>query len=65
VKLGHVTLDGTKVRAIAFQHNTMSYGWMEKKTRELEEQVACLMQKAEAVDAAEDAKYGFVSSSCV
>jgi len=38
---------------------------MEKKTRELEEQVACLMQKAEAVDAAEDAKYGFVSSSCV
>ena len=58
VKLGHVALDGTKVRANASKHKAMSYGRMEKKARELEEEVARLLSEAEAVDAQEDAVYG-------
>jgi transposase len=58
VKLGHVALDGTKVRANASKHKAMSYGRMEKKARELEEEVARLLEEAEAVDAEEDALYG-------
>jgi len=58
VKLGHVALDGTKVRANASKHKAMSYGRMEKAARELEEEVARLLAEAEEVDAEEDAKYG-------
>jgi transposase len=58
VKLGHVALDGTKMRANASKHKAMSYGRMEEKIAELEAQVQELLSKAEAVDAAEDAEYG-------
>jgi transposase len=58
VKLGHVALDGTKVRANASKHKAMSYGRMEKKAQDLEEEVAKLLAEAEAVDAQEDTLYG-------
>jgi transposase len=58
VKLGHVSLDGTKVRANASKHKAMSYGRMEKKAKELEAEVKRLLAEAQAVDDAEDAKYG-------
>jgi len=58
VRLGHVALDGTKVRANASKHKAMSYGRMEEKVRELEAQVADLLAEAEAADQAEDAEHG-------
>lgn len=58
VKLGHVSLDGTKIRANASKHKAMSYGRMEKKVEELESEVARLMKRAESADAEEDALYG-------
>lgn len=58
VKLGHIALDGTKVKANASRHKAMSYGHMEKKIAELEVQVADLLNQAEYVDENEDAKYG-------
>ncbi len=58
VKLGHVALDGTKVKANASKHKAMSYGRMEKKAEELEAEVKRLLEEAEAIDAAEDALYG-------
>ena len=58
VKLGHVSLDGTKVRANASKHKAMSYGRMEKKSQELEAEVEALLAEAQAVDDAEDAKSG-------
>jgi transposase len=58
VRLGHVALDGTKVRANASKHKAMSYGRMEEKVRELEAQVADLLAAAEAMDQAEDAEHG-------
>ena len=35
VKLGHVALDGTKMKANASKHKAMSYGRMEKRRRSL------------------------------
>jgi len=58
VKLGHVSIDGTKVRANASKHKAMSYGRMVKKEKELEEEVAALLSKAQSVDDDEDTKYG-------
>jgi len=58
VKLGHVSLDGTKVKANASRHKAMSYGRMEKKAEELEAEVRRLLQEAQAADDAEDALYG-------
>jgi transposase len=57
-KLGHIALDGTKVRANASKHKAMSYGRMKKKRAEIEAEVKELLARAEAVDAEEDAKYG-------
>ena len=58
VKLGHVSLDGTKVKANASKHKAMSYGRMEKKAEELEAEVERLLTEAQTVDDAEDAEYG-------
>lgn len=58
VKLGHVALDGTKVRANASKHKAMSYERMEAKERELAAEVERLLAEAEATDEAEDARYG-------
>jgi transposase len=58
VRLGHVALDGTKLRANASKHKAMSYGRMEEKLGELEAQVKELLAEAEAADQAEDAQYG-------
>jgi hypothetical protein len=58
VRLGHVALDGTKVRANASKHKAMSYGRMDGKIAELEEQIRQLMTEAEATDQAEDARHG-------
>jgi transposase len=58
VKLGHVALDGTKVKANASKHKAMSYARMQKSVAELEAEVKGLLQEAEAVDQAEDQRYG-------
>lgn len=58
VKLGHVALDSTKVKANASKHKAMSYGRMCEKEKELEEKVKELFAKAEEVDAEEEMKYG-------
>ena len=58
VKLGHVALDDTKVKANASKHKAMSYDHMQKKTDELKAEIARLLAEAEAVDAAEDTRYG-------
>jgi hypothetical protein len=40
VKLGHVALDGSKIRANASRHKAMSYGRMAERATELEAEVA-------------------------
>ena len=58
VKLGHVALDGTKIKANASKHKAMSYVRMEKRAAELEAEVAKWLSSAEAADAGEDKLYG-------
>jgi transposase len=58
VKLGTLVLDGTKLRANASQHKAMSYGRMPHEVARLKAEVAQLLARAEATDAAEDARYG-------
>jgi transposase len=58
VKLGHVALDGTKIKANASKHKAMSYERMEKRAAELEAEVAKWLSTAEAADAEEDKLHG-------
>ncbi len=46
VKLGHIALDGTKIKANASKHKAMSYGRMKTKEEELKKEVNELMKKA-------------------
>jgi transposase len=58
VKLGHVAIDGTKIKANASKHKAMSYDRMNETEQRLEREVAELLRRAEEADAAEDAQYG-------
>lgn len=58
VKLGHVALDGTKVRANASKHKAMSYDRMKKREAELKAEVDRWLAAAEAADREEDALHG-------
>jgi transposase len=58
VKLGHVAIDGTKIKANASKHKAMSYGRMSETEQRLKQEVEALLQQAEKTDAAEDALYG-------
>ena len=58
VKLGHVALDGTKIKANASKHKAMSYERMGKRAAELETEVKRWLSAAEAADAEEDKAFG-------
>ena len=58
VKLGHVALDGTKVKANASKHKAMSYGRMKEREAQLAAEVAELLERARAADDEEDRRYG-------
>lgn len=57
-KLGHVSLDGTKIKANASKHKAMSQERMVLDEKSLSEEVAALLKAAEEADAVEDAKHG-------
>jgi transposase len=58
VTLGHVALDGTKIRANASKHKAMSYDRLCKEEPRLAAEVAEMLRRAEEADAADDATYG-------
>jgi transposase len=58
VKLGHVALDGTKIKANASKHKAMSYDRMKKREAELAAEVDRWLKAAEAADREEDTRYG-------
>ena len=53
-QLGHVALDGTKVKANASKHKSMSYERLQKKEAELRREVAQWFEKEDALDRTED-----------
>ncbi len=58
VKLGHISLDGTKIKANASRHKAMSYKRMREEEARLEAEIKEMLQKAVAVDEEEDRRYG-------
>jgi transposase len=58
IKLGRVSLDGTKLKANASKHKAMSYGRMQEKQQQLKAEVQRMLEQAEAADQEEDRQYG-------
>jgi len=58
VKLGHVAIDGTKMKANASKHKAKSYDRMVKDSERLRAEVETWLSRAEAEDAADEAEYG-------
>ena len=58
VELGHVALDGTKVKANASKHKAMSYAGMQEREPKYERVVREWLARAEAEDQTEDRLYG-------
>src|SRR5688572_29462657 len=57
-QLGHVALDGTKLRASTSKHKAMSYGRMRQREAQLTAAIARLVEQAGGQDAADDQEYG-------
>lgn len=58
VRLGNLATDGTKMKANASRHKAMSYGYMEKEIKRLEQEIEQLLKQAEETDAEQDAALG-------
>ncbi len=50
VKLGQISLDGTKIKANASKHQALSYGHIEKLEAQLHDEVRALLKKAAEID---------------
>ena len=58
VKLGTVAVDGSKVKANASKHRSMSYKRMKEEEKRLRKEIRELLAKAKQADAQEDKRYG-------
>lgn len=58
VKLGHVSLDGTKMKANASKHKAMSYERMRETELRLKREVREWFKQAQSTDTAEDRQHG-------
>lgn len=58
VKLGHVALDGTRIRANASKQKSMTYAGMKKTADRLKAEVERWFAEADRIDREEDAIYG-------
>jgi len=58
VKMGHVSLDGTKIKASANKSKSRHHEDLMKSKSKLEEEIESILAEAAALDAEEDKKYG-------
>jgi transposase len=58
IRLGKISLDGTKVKANASKHKAMSYSRMKEKEEQLQLEVKQLLEQAEAADEEDDRQHG-------
>ena len=58
LRLGRVALDGTKMKANASKHKSMSWGRMKQTEQQIAAEVKQMLAEAAEADAAEDARYG-------
>ena len=57
-KLGTVAVDGSKVKASASRHKSMTYEEMQKQEKRLRQEIDRLLAEADRIDAYEDELYG-------
>jgi transposase len=58
VKLGHVSVDGSKIQANASKHKAMSYKRMQENEERLQGEIEALLVQADEIDREEDQRYG-------
>lgn len=58
IKLGHVAIDGTKIKANASKYQTLTYAGLSEAEQKLTATVARLLAEAARIDEAEDELYG-------
>lgn len=58
LQVGRVAVDGSKIKANASKHKAMSYGRMQEREAQVEQEVRHMLTQAEATDAQEDAVHG-------
>ena len=58
VKLNHVAVDGTKIKANASKHAAMSYAYMVKEEQRLSQEIEKILEDMEKTDQEEDKLYG-------
>lgn len=58
IRLGNISIDGTKIQGNASRHKAMSYGYMKKEEQRLKAEIAALMRQAQEQDVTEDAVLG-------
>lgn len=58
VKLRHVAIDGTKIKANASKHSAMSYAYMKKEEKRLREEIERILRESDEIDRLEDMEYG-------
>ena len=58
VKMGTLAIDGSKLKANASKHKSMSYGRMKSEDRKLKQEITKITRIAQGVDEAEDAEFG-------
>lgn len=63
IKLGRLGVDGTKIRANASKHKAMSYARMKDEERRLQNEIAELLQKAQATDVARTPSMGQIAAA--
>jgi len=58
VNLGHIAIDGTKIKADASKHKAMTYERMTQEEQRLVAEIEAMLLRSDEVDAADDARYG-------
>jgi transposase len=58
LKMRHVAIDGTKVKANASKHSAMSYSRMKQEDERISREIDAWFKKAEQTDAEEDREFG-------
>ena len=58
VKLGHISIDGSKIKANASKHKAMSYSRMKKEITKIQSEIKKMLAEADRIDSEEDKIYG-------
>ena len=61
LKVGRLSLDGTKVKANASRNKAMSYDRMEPEAERLQQEIEALLTQADAADTVDDNQFGDLS----